>query len=250
MRSLSYSVCYRKTKCEFVWCLLPTHVAENSVGRDVGQRSNANLSSVFVTCIYSTVLNIRIEKRLSGHISTVRVFTPFLFKKRGLKLFPREVGWQDGRSTPPPPRNIYVSKSVRYTNVRFAHLQRQTLTEFFFSLLLATYADFSVGTPGNTINVQIISDLCPHLPKHFVGSPLRRIYTAEDCCYLVDEVIHRIPQKKKVIEVRWPWRPGSWRSADPPTSLCVVKVIPTSSTRSNTAIFGSCKPAQGTRRPR
>ena len=59
-------------------------MAENSVGRDVGQRSNANLSSVFVTCIYSTVLNIRIEKRLSGHISTVRVFTAILVKNRDL----------------------------------------------------------------------------------------------------------------------------------------------------------------------
>jgi hypothetical protein len=100
MRHLIYSVCYRKAKCDFVGCLLAAHVAENCVRRDVGQRSNTYLSSVFVTCIYSTVLNIRTQQRLSKHFSTVRVLRLFLLKTGLYEVLQRSVWCQDGRLPP------------------------------------------------------------------------------------------------------------------------------------------------------
>lgn len=104
--SLIQSVCYRNAKCEFVGCLLETHVAENCVRRDVGQRGNTNLSSVFVTCIYSTVLNIRTQQRLSRHFSTGRVLRLFLLKQVSIYKFTMNVGCPGDRH-PPEKKNYF-----------------------------------------------------------------------------------------------------------------------------------------------
>jgi hypothetical protein len=125
---LIYSVCYRKAQCEFVWRLLPTHVAENWVQRDVGQRSDTNLSSVFLTCIYSTVLNISTQQRLSRHFSTVRVLRLFLLKTGLYKV----LQWVYGvRMTDFPP-DVFMFQNLFVIQTPGLHIYKGKLSQIFF----------------------------------------------------------------------------------------------------------------------
>jgi hypothetical protein len=54
-------------------------------------------------------------------------------------------GWPDDSY---PKRKIYVSKSVRYTDVPAALLRRKVISFFFW--LLRTVVDFSVGIAAGT----------------------------------------------------------------------------------------------------
>ena len=57
-------------------------------------------------------------------------------------------------------RKNYISKSVRYTDVRVSK-------EHFQSLFCCYYlVEFIVGTPGGTTNIDTLFDLCPPVLKH------------------------------------------------------------------------------------
>lgn len=63
----------------------------------------------------------------------------------------------------------YISKSVHYTDFRFAPLQRQT-----------TLLHFNVRIPGGTANTQTIFELCPRVLRVTVGTA--SLMRALSCC--------------------------------------------------------------------
>jgi hypothetical protein len=91
----------------------------------------------------------------------------------------RNTGCRDDRC---PNIEICIFKSIRFGNVWFDLLQKQTPGAFF--LTIPAFVEFSLGTNAGTTSIQAIFDLCrvfwDTMPRH----NLRELSAAEDRCFL------------------------------------------------------------------